>query len=130
MTIEERISALEKRVTILEGDQAQPQTTQKKATSLREFINQIHPGTANDTALVIAYFAEIINGQGYFTNDTIRDGYVESKMIPPKNISDVIAKNAKKGYLMLAKNADTFGKAYILTNTGEEYIKEMIDARD
>jgi O-acetylhomoserine/O-acetylserine sulfhydrylase-like pyridoxal-dependent enzyme len=124
MTIEERLLALEERVKALEGGEAKVATS-KKVTSLREFINRLLPKTGNDVALVIGYFIETVQGMGYFNNDLLRAGFAEAKIIAPKNLSDVVAQNAKKGYIMPSTNPDAKGKAWVLTNTGEAAVEQM-----
>lgn len=130
MTIEERIKALEDRVSALEDTETPREQVGKKPTSIREFINSIKPSTANDTVIVIAYYYEILNNGSYFTLDNLREGYSQAKMIAPKNFSDVIAKNSKKGLIMSSSNADTMAKAWVLTNTGEAYVEEMMKEDD
>lgn len=124
MTIEERLVALEERVKALEGGGAKV-TTSKKETSLREFINRLKPTTGNDVALVIGYYIETVQDVSYFNNDLLRSGFSEAKIIAPKNLSDVVAQNAKKGYIMLSTNPDARGKSWVLTNTGEAAVEQM-----
>lgn len=125
MNIEERLAALEARVAHLEGTPADQKHNTGKPQSLREFINSLQPKSANDTALAIGYYAEIIESRGFFTNDTLRDGFAQAKMVPPKNLSDVVGKNAKKGFIMPARDVESKLPAWVLTNTGEAYIEQM-----
>lgn len=126
MSIEERLADLEARVKALEGSDVVTAPAKKKPVSLREFINQLHPENGNVTALVIGYFYEIVQGIGYFNNDSLKLGFSEAKIIAPKNLSDVVAQMRKKGYIMPSSNPEAKGKAWVLTNTGEELIEQMI----
>lgn len=125
MNIEERLASLEARVARLEGAPKAQMPNTGKPQSLREFINSLKPKSANDTALAIGYYAEIIEASGFFTNDTLRDGFAQAKLVPPKNLSDVVGKNAKKGFIMPARDVESKLPAWVLTNTGEAYIEQM-----
>lgn len=131
MTLEERIDALEARVALLEGSSNATTTPgPAKKTSLRELINNLKPKSSTDTALIIAHHYEIGLQQGYFTNDNLKAGFAEAKMIAPKNIPDVVFQNAKKGRIMPTDSTDAKAKAWVLTNTGEDYVQSMAESND
>jgi len=126
MTLEERLADLEARVKALEGLEAIPAAAKKKPVSLREFINKLQPENGIMTALVIGYFYESIQEVGYFNNELLKTGFADAKIIAPKNIPDVIAQMRKKAYIMPSSNPEAKGKAWVLTNTAEELIEQMI----
>ncbi len=90
-----------------------------------QFFRQLAPQTDVDRALGAGYYLEKIKGYDSFTAAEVRDTIRAAKTQPPKNPSDVIAKNIKKGLIMSAGDKD--GKmAYVLTTDGEEYVDATI----
>ena len=135
MDLVTQLQALEKRVSALEKALSSDEKTlasnkKEKSLSIREFINQLKPSTANDVAIVIGYYHEVLKEAGFFTNEDLKMGFSQAKMIAPKNISDVIAKNAKKGYIMPHSEQSGRTKEWVLTNTGEEYINSLKELDD
>lgn len=118
-TLSKRVAALEE---MMAGGGATPDRTNKQQ-SLREFINEKQPKTANDHGLAIAYFTEIFKQKGWFNIDDLKEGFREAKVPAPKNLSDVIGKNAKKGYFMLDANQVGTKQSWVLTNTGEKAVE-------
>lgn len=101
-----------------------------KDVSLREFINTKQPKTANDHGLVIAYFTEIVKQQGWFNVDDLKSGFREAKIPAPKNLSDVIGKNAKKGYVMLEAGRTGLKQTWVLTSSGEKIVENGFATSD
>lgn len=125
--LEAKISNLEERVAVLEEALTTRNTDAvtdrgKKQQSLREFINEKQPKSANDHGLAIAYFTEIVKQKGWFNVDDLKSGFREAKVPAPKNLSDVIGKNAKKGYFMLDEKQSGIKQAWVLTSTGEKAV--------
>lgn len=133
MSLEDDVRRLEARVTALERIiNSNGTTTPKpsKTLSIREFINSAGPETQNDRVLVIAYFYEHVLGNGFFTNDDLKSGYAQAKIIGPKNYSDAVAQNAKKGLIMEDVSQSGRIKAWVLTNTGEGIVTKMLEKND
>ena len=128
--LEKRVAALEQIINLDSKSPLQFSIYKKKDLSIRELINQLKPATANDTVLIIGYYHEIIKGVGFFTNKDIKLGLNQARIIAPKNISDVIAQIAKKGYIMQNYEQLDRSKTWILTNTGEEYVNNMKVSHD
>lgn len=120
----DRVSRLESRLDELEGGLVSMTTKTSHPTkpkSIREFINEKLPLTANDRALTIGYYLETIREQGSFSADDIKRAFKEAKIAPPANVNDVINKNVGKGYMM--DSDDRVGKkAWTLTATGEDIV--------
>lgn len=96
-----------------------------KAQSVAEFFKRASPETDLDRALVAAYYLEKLQGHESFTMPEVRETIREGKRTPPKNPSDAIAKNIRKGLIMGAGQKE--GKrAYVLTTDGEEAIEELV----
>ncbi|HET9412295.1 MAG TPA: hypothetical protein VFO38_05675, partial [Candidatus Saccharimonadales bacterium] len=101
--IQTKLVELERRVLVLEasrGKDAPGSTTSgaaNKQLSLREFLNQKKPTTANDRGLAIAYYNETIKGYECFNAEDIKAGFHDARIPAPKNPNDVINKNIAKG---------------------------------
>ena len=91
--------------------------------SMREFINSKSPKTVIDTALVVGYYLEEYLKKPSFTSDDLSKGFINAKEKPPTNPSDMLAKNAKRGFIMEAPEQKDGPKAWMLTNTGIKYIE-------
>lgn len=130
MTIEDELQKLEARVASLEraiNTTGHVPTGSKKALSVREFINLTKAETQNDRLLIIGYFYEAILGNGFFTNDDLKSGFAQAKMIGPKNISDAVAQNARKGLIMEHSSRVGRSKSWVLTNTGEAFVDSLME---
>jgi hypothetical protein len=126
--IQTKLTELERRVQVLEAGQGALGSTATGATnkqlSLREFLNQKKPRTANDRGLTIAYYNETIKGYGCFNAEDIKVGFRDARIPAPKNPNDVINKNIAKGYMMNAEQSKSGKKAWVLTGTGLEVIEK------
>ena len=67
-----------------------------KKITLAEFAQQKKPKSAQDAALIIAYYLYKYEGQEEFTADDIKKRWVETKVKPPKNFSQTIIDCARK----------------------------------
>lgn len=126
MDYEQRILAIEKRLFDIEqllGSTSGP--NKYKKMSLRELINNLKPDTAIEIVLVIGYYYETVLSGNFFTIDNLKSGFQEAKIVAPKNISDVVAKNMKKGFIMPDKESYSRQRQLVLTNTGEKEIQRM-----
>ena len=96
-----------------------------KAISVGEFIRQI--GVKRHTHMVLAfgYYLEKFAGVDAFTPADINTCYYDSKM-ESSNTSQMIIQNIKAGRIMEAKKGKGKKKSYVLTRTGEEYIKSKL----
>lgn len=102
-------------------------TTVKKQVSAAQFFKKVNARTAVDRVLAAGYYLEVLCGMENFTSAEIRDTIQKkAKTQPPKNPSDLINSNIKKGYMMSAGDKD--GKmAFVLTSDGEELIKASFE---
>lgn len=123
--IQAKLAELERRIQVLETGQrpqaSAPGTTSKQQ-SLREFLNEKKPTTANDRGLCIAYYYETVKGYNCFNAEDIKAGFRESRIPAPKNPNDVINKNIAKAYMMDADQSKDGKKAWVITGTGEEAV--------
>jgi hypothetical protein len=119
-----RLEDLERRVAVLEKPASTPLPPQNaKPLSLREFMLSKSPQTEVDVAIVIAYYFEKHSGISSFTSEDLKNGFAQAKEPSPVNPSEVLAKNARKGFIMEASEKKKGLKAWVLTNTGERYVE-------
>jgi len=111
---EKRIARLEQ--TLIEKN--------KKDESIKEFLISKQPQTSLDKTLTIGYFLENYTPLPSFGVADIEHGFRQSKETPPSNISDMISKNAAKGFLMESKTKRGTKKSWVLTNSGEKLIEQ------
>ena len=98
-----------------------------KGLSVAQFFKKVSPKTDLDRALAAGYFLEKFKNQDSFTASEVKDTIRGAKIPPPRNPSDSINKNIKKGYIM--PSGDKEGKmAFVLTSDGEETITELLNA--
>jgi len=124
--VEAKLAELEHRIIALEMPTFRLQTKVDGARklSLREFLNEKKPTTANDRTLCIAYYGETVNGAETFNTDDIKAGFREARIPLPRNPNDVINKNISKAYIMVADQAKEGKRAWVLTATGIEAIEK------
>lgn len=124
--IKAKLNELELRVQALESSSQLPAHggSVDKKQSLREFLNEKQPTTANDRGLCVAYFCEAVKGFESFNADDIKSGFREARIPVPKNPNDVINKNINKAYMMDAESSKEGKKAWVLTHTGLEAVKK------
>lgn len=99
-----------------------------KGLSVAQFFKKVGAKTDMDRALAAGYYLEKYQRSEKFTTaelaEVIKTG---AKVAPPKNPSDVVAKNVRKGLMMNAGDKD--GKtAFVLTSDGEEAIANMLQS--
>ena len=101
-------------------------TSKSKKMSIAQFFKRVEPKTDVDRALAAGYFLETFSGEENFTAAEVRETIQSAKISPPKNPSDAVAKNIKKGFLMAAGDKEG-KKAYVLTTDGEDAIKQSLN---
>ncbi len=125
--VQAKLVELERRIQVLEAGQTTQGRTPGSATkqqSLREFLNEKRPTTANDRGLCIAYYYETAKGYDCFNAEDIKAGFRDARIPAPKNPNDVINKNIGKAYMMDAEQSKGGKKAWVLTGTGQEVVEK------
>lgn len=129
-TIEERLTALELRVSEFERSIITNRTTSLdshvssgKPISIKEFINEKKPNSARQITLAIAYFLEHYEKAMPIGVSELEQGFRSAKIPPPKNINDMANKNIAAGFLMESKHKKGLRKAWVLTATGESFVE-------
>ena len=122
---EERIKTLEEQITkALQPSPSGEEKRLKRDLSINEFFRSKKPQTEADKVLVIAYYIEIYEGRSPFTTRDVREAFRRAREALPKNLSDCIARNVKKGYI---KEVDRKKKIikWALTKSGKEYVENI-----
>ena len=73
--------------------------------------------------LAIGYYLEKCDNMSAFTVADIRAGFKAAREPEPSNIHAFINQNISNGHIMDFKEKKNKKKAYVLTNSGEEYIE-------
>jgi hypothetical protein len=102
-------------------------TSTGKGSSPAQVLKAANPVTDNDRVLVAAYFLEKHRNAQNVTAAEIRDLITESRRPAPRNTSDCVNQNIRKGLLMTAGDRDN-KMAFVLTSDGEAAVEEMIKA--
>jgi hypothetical protein len=105
----------------------EPAQTLAKGMSVAQFFKKVSLKTDLDRVLAAGYFLEKFKNQDSFSSSEVKDTIRGARTPPPRNTSDSINKNIKKGYIMPSGDKD--GKmAFVLTSDGEEMIAELLKA--
>lgn len=123
----EKVSSLEKRVAQLEahqgGDVVQPGVKEGKGLSIKEFMLSKKPSGDVQKTLVIACYLEKYERLASFNIEDLARGFQLAKESTPENINDKINMNIRKGHITEAKEKKDNKKAWIVTNTGEQFLE-------
>lgn len=121
--LEQRVAELEERVSTLESLLAGEENLE--VDSVKEFVNKIDPDNHDKTFLAIGYYFENKEGKKKFTNKEIKEGYKRAKRKPYSNFSVLTGRLEDNGLIMEMESEG--GKAWALTNKGEEKINSRIE---
>jgi len=73
--------------------------------------------------LLIAYYLEKYDGITPFSVGDLSKGFQLARESVPQNINDKINMNIGKGHLMEAKTKKDNKKAWLVTNSGEQFVE-------
>lgn len=122
--LEKRVSNLESKKTV--GSDHSPFSTKK--FSLREFLISKKPNDDVKKVLAVGYFLEELEGFTSFNASDLRNAFKKVKEKKPLNINDKVNKNIRNGHMEeVAKKKDS-RKAWHLTSTGEQFVKDDFSA--
>ena len=114
----------ERRLRIIESQlKGETQIPVKKKVSIREFLDAKELKSWYDKTMAIAYYKELIENVHPLTNNSLETGYQESKESKPKNLSDTIYYNMKRGFLMDSQSENAKGRFWEITNSGIVYVE-------
>ncbi len=129
-TIEERVSALEQRVSDLEvplsasaSHDSQKSNTNGKKLSIKEFVLEKKPKGDVQKTLLISDYLEKYENMSSVNVDDLAKYFRLAKEPVPGNLNDKINMNIRKGHMTEAEDKKENKKAWVVTNTGEQFIK-------
>lgn len=122
LKLESRIAAIE----VLLGDRSDSNTTLGlKEMSVREFILGKKLSGDVQKTLAIAYYLEKYQGVTSFNVEDLAHYFQLAKEPVPQNLNDKINMNIKKGHVMESKEKKDNKKAWVITNSGENFISQI-----
>lgn len=134
INLEQRISLLEKDVKEIKNrlsdtniKQISGQLTPAKKLSIKEFLMSKKLDDDVKRTLTVAYFIENVENIKPFNIDDLKKAFRLAKTQLPSNINDKINMNIRIGRIMEAEEKKDAKKAWVLTATGEEYVKNKLN---
>jgi hypothetical protein len=124
-----RITSLEKRVAQIEAGAGRKMilgTARKKDSkdlSVKEFIISKRPSGDVQKTLAMGYYLEKFEKVISFNIEDLGRCFQLAKEPTPQNINDKINMNIRKGHMAEAKQKKNNKKAWIVTNTGEQFLE-------
>ena len=99
---------------------------EKRKQSIREFILEKNAETNIDKCICLLYFLEESGDdfQDGISSGDLKKVFQKAREKVPGNVSDVLQRCAKKGWIDQSGNDDRI-KKWKLTNTGVQYVKEL-----
>lgn len=128
--IQDQITALEERVKKLEeafpldNGEIVP-VSKKKKSSVKEFLMAMRLNSDTKKVIALGYFLEYVEGMASFNVNDLEEVFRSAKEKKPGNINDSVNKNIARGFLMEATEKKESKKAWVLTNTGEQFIENI-----
>lgn len=123
LDLETRIIALEKILSEKKSDVSESGSPTAKKVSVKEFILLKKPSGDVQKALTIAYYLEKNENMHSFNVEDLAHYFQLAKEPTPQNLNDKINMNIKKGHVMEAKEKKNNKKAWVITNTGEQFVE-------
>jgi len=134
LKLQERVRSLEERVKKLEdlllsASAGGSVITKHKKSSAKEFLQTKQLSTDTKKVLSLGYFLEYMEGMESFNVSDLEAAFRSAKERLPTNMNDAVNKNIARGFLMEAAEKKDSRKAWCLTSTGEQFVKENSSKR-
>ena len=109
----------------------QPQTeiSSEKPVSLAEFMNQKRPSAHPEYILCFGCYLEKFKNMTSFNLEDVTSCYREARLAPTTNFSQSVGYLIRDGRIMLAPEKKDSKKAWVLTNTGLQFVEQMSEAK-
>ena len=118
---EGRIERLEGSISI--GPLKEDERTRQKKLSVKEFLRSKRPRTDVHKTLAIGYYLEKYDDMASVNVYDVREGFRAAKEKVPSNVHAFIDQNIRNGHMMDYGEKKDKKKAYVLTNSGEEFVE-------
>ena len=119
--LESRVARIERGAAEAVGSENATRSTKK--TSIKEFLLNHPPTDDVRRTLAIGYFLENQAGMTSFNKADLEKGYRDAKEKVPSNISVNIGRCIKQGQMMEAAEKKDNKTAYVVTRSGEEFVR-------
>jgi hypothetical protein len=126
--LQSRMARLE--ATIHSGQGKWSKEQQKKKLSVKEFLRSQRPQTDVHKVLAIGYYLEKCEEMSLFNVNDIKNGLRAGKESIPSNTQAFINQNIKNGHIMECPEKKDKKKAYVLTNSGEEFVENGFNRKE
>lgn len=117
---EEKIARLEK---IILSDDNVSSKRHRKEISVKEYLRTLSIKSLVHKLLSLGYYLERYKKLESFNSDDLKKAFVSAKEPLPSNINAFINQNIKNGHIMEVSEKKDKKKAFVLTNTGEEFVE-------
>lgn len=125
--LEHRLTSLEARIVRLEESKPLAPAVRKealtKSISIKEFILSCKPNKDVQKTLAVGYYLEKYEGLAAFSVKDLERGFKLAKEQKPSNINDKVNHCIKKGHMTEVIDVSTRSKTWMLTNSGEQFVK-------
>jgi hypothetical protein len=124
------LKSLDSRIARLEADRTERtgqtggQNQGEKKFSLREFLIDRRPSNGVQMTLTIGYFLDHHEGISPFNAADIERGFRAAREAVPPNINDKANMCVKNGHFMEHNEKKESMKAWLVTRTGEEVVRD------
>ena len=122
--VEKKFTDLMEKQFVEKGAPERKPSSKELPDSIVEFLKE--KGARNHTDRIIMFCYWLVHNKGYasYNADDISACYSEARISPPSNINSMMNHLQGKGYLLLTNEKDG-KKAWVITQTGEEYVENM-----
>lgn len=97
--------------------------------TVSEFLALAQPGSQPETAVCVAYYMWHSGDRGGMTVEELMAAYAQRRAKRPRNVSDALAKAARKGHIVDAPDRKNGKKAWVITQAGEAYVEGRLEQR-
>ena len=106
------------------------QSASLKKLSVKEFLRLRKIKSNVQRILLIGYYLEKHNGEASFNSKDLQSAFRGAKEPLPTNMNAFINQNIKNGHIMEEPEKKDNKKAFVLTNTGEEYDENILNNKN
>ncbi|MEM5861199.1 MAG: hypothetical protein QXS37_05415 [Candidatus Aenigmatarchaeota archaeon] len=128
--LEEKVEELERKIkdTTISSPRKEEEKTRTK--TLSEFLKEKKPKKDTDITLCIGYYLQVYEKKERFSTEDVKKGYKRARRKLPKNISDKIQLNIKKGFIDEYPSKEQKKKYWYVTESGKRYVEELGDKNE
>lgn len=126
--LEIKYENLNKRVSNLESNNKKEVDKKYKAISINEFLIKKSPSSFVDKVVCFGFFIEHYKNIEHFNVDEIKNYFKKAKEKLPANLHDQFNKAVRRGLIKVKGQKDK-KTSYILTKTGNEYVKNNLNKK-